>query len=173
MSAWTAAIAVLVGALVAHVLFVRAFPRLVMFIVGRVFKGPTNEMIHMPPTNAQSRAVVRPSPDLLYSAIIYDVRSAPLLIEAVVPDTYWSISFFANNTDNYFVANDRNVGTKNPRFVLVGDDRDIGDQGSAQILRARTKKGVVLLRSLVRDQAAVDEQIAVQRQARCERVPNL
>jgi len=159
-------VATLAGALIVHVGLVRAFPYIVMFVVGRVFKGPTNEMIHMPPTTAESRAVVRPSPDLLYSAIIYDVRDGPLRIDAVVPDTYWSISFFANNTDNYFVANDRALGTGPVSFVLAARGTKPGTD-DARLVEAQSKRGVVLLRALVRDPESIGELIAIQEQARC------
>lgn len=161
----------LIGAPVAHVLFVQAFPRLVMLVVGRVFNGPVNEMIHMPPTTASSRAVVRPSPDLLYSAVIYDVRKRPLLIEAAIPETYWSISFFANNTDNYFVENDRDIAAPSVRFLLVakgGKAPSVPD--GARVVEAQSAKGVVLLRSLVPDADRIDDLVAVQKQARCETV---
>lgn len=168
MSNWLIYLLIIVlGAVAAHVLFVRAFPRLVMLIVGRVFKGPVNEMIHMPPTTADSRAVVRPSPDLLYSAIIYDVSRKPLLIEAAIPETYWSISFFANNTDNYFVENDHDIGAPTGRFILVGKGQRPPDDSTARIVEAQSDKGAILLRSLVRDAARIDDLIAVQKQANC------
>src|SRR5215207_9462863 len=95
------AIAVAV-AVATHILAVRRFPYLVMRIVRRVVRQPVNELFHMPPTTAESRSVVRPSPDLLYSACVYDVSRHALRIRATLPGTYWSISFFANNTDNFF-----------------------------------------------------------------------
>ena len=168
MNAWAVyALIVGLGAIAMHVLFVRAFPRLVMLIVGRVFKGPVNEMIHMPPTTARSRAVVRPSPDLLYSAIIYDVSRAPLRITAAVPESYWSISFFANNTDNYFVENDHDIGASSAEFLLVGKGQHV-EPGTARLVEAQSSKGAILLRSLVRDPTSVEALIAVQKQARCQ-----
>lgn len=168
MNFWLWLAIALVLAVVIHIAFVRAFPRIVMLIVGRVFKGPVNEMIHMPPTTANSRAVVRPSPDLLYSAVIYDVSEQPLRIDAVIPETYWSISFFANNTDNFFVENDRDIGANSTTFILLGPGQPAPDLGTSRIVRAQSSKGVVLLRSLVRDAERIDELVAVQKQARCE-----
>ena len=55
-----------------------------------------------------ARAIVRPSPDLLYAGCAFDLADGPLRIQATVPrDTYWSLSMFAANTDNFFVVNDR------------------------------------------------------------------
>lgn len=158
------------GAIAVHIAVVRAFPYLVMFVVGRVFKGPVNEMIHMPPTTAASRSVVRPSPDLLYSAVIYDVRDGPLRIDALVPATYWSISFFANNTDNYFVTNDRAIGEGPASFVLAGPGEKPDAPDSAYLIEAKSKRGVILLRALVQDFAKIDDLIAIQKQAHCSRL---
>lgn len=168
MSFWLWLVLTLVLAVAIHIAFVRAFPRIVMIVVGRLFKGPVNEMIHMPPTTARSRAVVRPSPDLLYSAVIYDVSERPLRIDAAIPETYWSISFFANNTDNFFVENDRDIGADSATFILLAPGQPAPELSTARIVRAQSTKGVVLLRSLVRDAGRIDDLIAVQKQARCD-----
>ena len=50
--------------------------------------------------------VIRPSADLLYGGCGYDVTYFPLVIETDVPETYWSISFFSQNTDNFSTINE-------------------------------------------------------------------
>jgi len=168
MSFWVWLLVTLVLALAIHLVFVRLFPNLIMFVVGRVVKNPVNEMVHMPPTTAESRSVVRPSPDLLYSAVKFDVSKRPLRIKAAVPDTYWSISFFASNTDNFLVVNDKTLGGGTPEFVLVGKGQRPPDAGVARIVEARSNTGVVLLRMLVMDQTRIDELVAIQKQATAE-----
>ena len=153
-----------------HVAFVWVFPRLVMFIVGRVVKSPINEMIHMPPTTSDSRSVVRPSPDLLYSAVKYDVSKRPLRITAPLPDTYWSISFFANNTDNFLVINDRTLGRRDADFVLARKGQKSSSPASAQMVEAQSARGVILLRTLVMDSSRIDDLIATQKKAAVEQL---
>lgn len=167
MSFWTWLLITLVLAVAIHLVFVRLFPNLIMFVVGRVVKSPVNEMIHMPPTTAESRSVVRPSPDLLYSAVKFDVSKRPLRIRAAVPETYWSISFFANNTDNFLVVNDKTLDGS-PEFVLVGKGQRSPDSDGAHIVEAQSNTGVVLLRTLVMDQARIDELVDIQKQATAE-----
>ena len=91
-----------------HVLTVKTYPYYVMLKLARHAQGALNTIRHDPRVSAQSRNVVRPSPDLLYSACGYDISRRPLRVHAVIPkDTYWSVSMFAANTDNFFVINDR------------------------------------------------------------------
>jgi uncharacterized membrane protein len=170
MSFLTWLLLTLVLAIFIHVAFVWAFPRLVMLIVGRVVKSPINEMIHMPPTTSDSRSVVRPSPDLLYSAVKYDVSKRPLRITAPLPDTYWSISFFANNTDNFLVVNDRKLGKRDADFVLAKKGQRPSSPTSAQLVEARSAKGVILLRTLVTDSSRIDDLIATQKEAAVEQL---
>ena len=160
----------LVLVLAVHVAFVWAFPRLVMFIVGRAVRSPINQMIHMPPTTSDSRSVVRPSPDLLYSAVKYDVSKHPLRITAPLPDTYWSISFFANNTDNFLVVNDRTLGKRDADFVLAKKGQKPASPASAQMVEAQSAKGVILLRTLVTDRSRIDDLIATQKKAAVEQL---
>ena len=55
------------------------------------------------------RQVVRPSPDLLYANCIYNLEQGPLVIEAHIPERYWSMQFYQMNTDNYAgITNQRN-----------------------------------------------------------------
>ena len=177
-----------------HLFFVWRFPYVVMLVVRRVVGSPPNTIIHMPPTVAEpktdrrrrriqlilgafrtpkgqpTRSVVRPSPDLLYSACIYDVSKTALRIRAHIPDTYWSISFFASNTDNYFVTNDRKLGSKDVTFLLVAKGRRVGNAEGALVVEAQSHRGVILLRALVMDPGARDDLIRIQKLATCEPV---
>jgi len=179
---------------VVHVTFVAAFPYIVMAIARRVVRSPINQGLHLPPTTAEvrsagrfrnlrlifeafggrasseSRSVVRPSPDLLYSACVYDVSQKALRIRARVPGTYWSISFFANNTDNFFVMNDMQIAAKDVTFILVGKGRTYKAPSGARVVEAQSDRGIVLLRTLIKDQDGVDELIAIQKQAIFEEV---
>jgi len=160
----------LVVAAVTHVVVILRFPYLVMRIVRRVAKYPVNELFHMPPTTAESRAVVRPSPDLLYSACLYDVSERALRIRATLPGSYWSISFFANNTDNFFVMNDAEIAGREAEFVLVGRGK-AKPAGPGTAVEAQSDRGVILIRMLVERPEAIPDLIAVQKLAYAERLP--
>jgi uncharacterized membrane protein len=120
--------------------------------------------------NDRSRAVVRPSPDLLYAACLYDVSQHPLLLESDVPDTYWSLSLFAANSDNFFAVNDQQIQTRHPRYVLAQEAKPAGlpaDLAGLPVIVAPTGRGVVLFRNLVLDPDVMTDAAAAQRSARC------
>ncbi|HET9752176.1 MAG TPA: DUF1254 domain-containing protein, partial [Myxococcales bacterium] len=104
-----------------HVAAIQALPRLIVRVVRHRLEGQVgmNRILHAPLPDSAWRTVVMPSPDLLYSACAYDVSDRPLLVTAEVPEGYWSVSAFADDTDNFFVENDRTVGRRQMRVVFA------------------------------------------------------
>jgi len=172
MKRWFLRVAlVLVLAAVFHILTVMFYPTGLLFALSmkqRKTGLKVNTVYHAPRVTSASREVVRPSPDLLYSICSYDVSEAPLRITAPVPDTYWSLSFFASNTDNFFVINDRQVQSKTVEVVLVGPGRSAPKGEAAMVVRSPTHRGVALFRTLVTDESQVPDLIRIQKQAVCE-----
>jgi uncharacterized membrane protein len=129
-----------------------------------------NHANELPLPTDKSRAVVRPSPDLLYAACLYDIGAQPLLLESDLPDTYWSLSLFAANSDNFFAVNDQQAKTRHPRFVLALDAKPAGlpvALADVPVIVAPSSKGVVLFRNLVLDPAAMTGAQAAQHSAGC------
>jgi uncharacterized membrane protein len=168
---YLAAIAIL--SLVVHLLVVASIPYMVMitsFSKSKQSGITPNKIIHEPPITSDFRKVVMPSPDLLYSACIYDLSEGALLIKAVVPeDTYWSVSFYASNTDNYFVINDRSVEKREVKLLLVSGEKHPEIEG-AKLVISPTEKGIVIFRIFIPSEDRLDELIAIQKQASCELV---
>ncbi|RFB04259.1 DUF1254 domain-containing protein [Parvularcula marina] len=110
-----------------------------------------NAMVHAPRPSAASRTVVRPSPDQLYSACVYDLKAGPVVFEGTAPDdSYWSLSFFAHNSDNFFVVNDSELEEKAFRFVLIGQGDKMPDGvPESQIVRSPSQTGIVLQRIFI------------------------
>jgi len=76
----------LITAVLAHLLTVWAVPHLIMQVL---MNGPMAQKMNMhnqaafpPPVNAQSRTVVMPSPDLLYSVCVFDLADGPVRVRA-------------------------------------------------------------------------------------------
>ena len=106
----TLAVAVLV-----HVATISAIPRRIMARTLRRMGSPNTIHFAKRPDET-SRGVVRPSPDLLYSACPFDLSKGPLKITASVPhSTYWSVSGFDAATNNFFVRNDQQIAGKYDR----------------------------------------------------------
>jgi uncharacterized membrane protein len=124
---------------------------------------------------SDSRQVVRPSPDLLYSICTFDVTRYPLKITTGAPtDTYWSVSFFAENTDNFHVLNDGQAQGKSATILLIGQGQKIPPQAeTVTVVSAPTTTGLVLFRTLISDDARLAEIDQQRRVAKCENVlPN-
>ena len=127
---WPWLVVTLAVAVSVHVVAVRVLPYAVMHVVLEKV-GPMDTIRHGKRPDETSRAVVRPSPDLLYSTCPYDLALGPLRVTAPVPQsTYWSVSGFDAETNNFFVKNDSQAGAK-VDFVLIAGSAD----------RARCPKG--------------------------------
>ena len=103
-----------------------------------------NTWIHAPRVSEESRRVVRPSPDLAYSACVYDLSNGPIRITAAAWDDYMSVSAFAANSDNFFVINDREA-PEGVDLVLIraGDEKPAG---AAMVVESPSTRGIVLQR---------------------------
>ena len=154
---WT--LAVLVIAILVHVLTVWALPRLIMRKVFEgvpVASGP-NRAFYPPMTNADARSIVMPSPDLLYAVCAYDLAKGPLRVTAnPVLDGYWSIALYSAASDNWFVVNDRQAAGRPVDLVIQerGALRAAGARpAGTRILESPSQRGLVLMRLLAGDYA--------------------
>jgi uncharacterized membrane protein len=154
-------VAVFMGvAALANVLAVAALPHLVNLVVMHklaALAGGENRALHAPRADANARAVVRPSPDMLYTACVFDVSGHPLRISAPVQDSYVSISGFAADTSNFFAINDTGVepgadGRKIFDIVLTRGPLADAPPGTRVVL-APSSRGLILFRSLITNDA--------------------
>ena len=132
--------------------------------------GAVNTIHHQKRVDEQARGVVRPSPDLLYSACPFDLSNGPLEVKAPVPPgTYWSVSAFDNNTDNFFALNDRQIGGQPLELIILPPHGGVEPMHIAGRLvsRAPTANGLVLFRTLVNDDRQFAKIDAIRRQATC------
>lgn len=157
---------VVLGAAVAaasHVAVIVAAPYILMRgAMKRVSRDGTsiNKWNHGQRVSEQSRRVVRPSPDLAYSACVYDLSSGPIRVTAAPWDDYMSVSVFAANSDNFFVVNDRQA-PDGVDFTLIraGDEKPAG---VATVVESPSTRGIVLQRRI----APTEERFALAHAAR-------
>ncbi len=144
---WTS-LGTLVVAILVHIITVIAVPRIIMNVV--FARDPTNQLQKRSKVTAHSGGVVRPSPDLVYSRVSYDVSKGPIRLTAKVPtDTYWSVSCFQDNTDNFFVVNDRQVKSNPVEIILVRQGMQVPEAGNAHIVVSPTNRGILIVRHLL------------------------
>tara|TARA_B110000093_G_C12878507_1_gene370833 strand:+ start:587 stop:1102 length:516 start_codon:yes stop_codon:yes gene_type:complete len=120
-----------------------------------------NEIKHFDIPSDQSRNVVMPNPDFLYSTIFYDLSEKDLNINANMPDsTYWSVSFYKPNTINWYVKNDREFDTNKLDLTLT-----LNDSKSEDFIISPVKKGFMIIRILVekKDQKSIESYISFQK----------
>ncbi len=136
-------------------------------------RGGINVALPAKRADANARTVVRPSPDLLYTACVFDLSKGPLHVTAPVPDSYLSISGFAADTSNFFAINDRDVAASgdSPRGLDVWLSHAPGAAPSGSLpIQAPTQRGLVLFRLLVQDRAADPALLALRAEQSCEPV---
>jgi len=157
-----------------HLLAVWAVPRVIM---GRVLSAAQPEKttgVFLPPmTDASARRIVMPSPDLLYATCAFDVGTRPLRIRADPKSPrYWSIALYADNSDNFFVVNDREAAGKPIDIVLIGPKaypQAPALPAGASVIDAPSARGLLLMRVLVADYAAEKSVVEAARGTlRCE-----
>lgn len=144
------ALIALAAALAAHVAVILAAPHLIMrAAMARLSEDGVriNQWAHAPRTTADSRGVVRPSPDLAYSACVFDLSDGPVSIAAGDWDGYMSVSLYGANTDNFFVISDREA-PDGVNILLARPGQTLPENTSAAIIFSPSQRGVALVRRL-------------------------
>jgi uncharacterized membrane protein len=158
-------------AAVVHVGLVIATPRVIMWrtmtTIARVGHG-YNTIAHARRPTATSRGIVRPSPDLLYSTCVFDLDAAggALRVHARgMPRTYWSVSAFDDDTNNFFVENDRQA-KGGVDFIIAAPGHYVDT--TLPVVAAPSVRGLVLFRTLINDETRLAEIDQARRGAACE-----
>ncbi len=132
-----------------------------------------NVALPAPRVDASARTVVRPSPDLLYTACVFDLSKGALHITAPVQQGYVSVSGFAADSSNFFAINDRDAmvdaeGRKHLDLLLTRDARQAAPAG-ARVLLSPSTRGLILFRSLIPNEAELPQlQADFQARQRCQ-----
>lgn len=163
--------ALIVGA-VAHVAAVHAMPRVLMGVaIERLGAEGFNAWRIGDRVTPAARAIVRPSPDFAYSACVYDLSEGPLFISATPWNSYWSLSLYGANSDNYFVIDDReaNYGAE---ITLVRRGRP-HPEGASMVVESPSNQGIALIRRLAPSPATYEAAAEVAREDVCESISRL
>src|SRR6185312_10462528 len=124
------------------------------FIMNKVMMrmGEVNHIHHQGRVTDKSRSVVRPAPDLLYSICPFDLSKGALHVTGKVPaGTYWSVSIFDSDTNNFYVKNDRQV-KGSVDLLITTPAQDVRRPKGATEVISPSVKGLVLFRTLISDE---------------------
>ena len=146
-------LALLATAVAVHLLAVWAAPRLIMQVL---LNGPAAKAMDMrnqaafpPPVTAASRSIVLPSPDLLYSVCVFDLKDGPLRVTAHPQlKSYWSIALYASNSDNFFVVNDKQAADKPIDLWLTPPGETSAPPAGSTPVATPSTQGFLLMRVL-------------------------
>ncbi len=109
--------------------------------------GGVNRFHHERLPDETWRTIVRPSPDLLYSAMVFDLRAGPLRLTFPHHADYWSAQFIDPRTSTFAnVGNSAGV-TGPTRVFLTLKDKTAGE---GRVIHSPEAQGVLILRYLVR-----------------------
>jgi hypothetical protein len=148
----------LVLAAIMHFGAVFSLPYVIMTRV--MSRAPANVMQHSLPTDAASRAIVKPAPDLLYSLCSYDLSKGDVKITVAPYHTYWSVGFYAANSDNFHIS-------KEVKPIVLSMENKQG------ALKSPSPKGIVLFRFLVQSPDDLEKAKLAQKEVKCDAVTGL
>ncbi|MGL4313345.1 MAG: DUF1254 domain-containing protein [Sphingomonas sp.] len=145
-----------------------AVPRALMLLAERKIGSVAgvNTMVAGPLVTAASRAIVRPSPDLLYSTCVFNLSAGPVLVDVPpISAPYWSLSVFDRKTDVAFVRNNRQSGGAAIRVAILAE----GQAAPAGYTPVPVigHRGVALVRVLIDRTKPIDSIDVERRKANC------
>jgi uncharacterized membrane protein len=157
-------LATLVLAIVVHVVTVVAVPYIMMNV--EIGRPKINVLNHSGRNTGARKTVARPNADMYMSSMAYDLSKSPMLFTAPVPtDHYWSVSFFENNSDNFFVINDKQVKSNPVKILLVTPGMKYSNPDNAQVVVSQSIRGIMLIRQAIPGDDRLDEVGSLQKQA--------
>lgn len=159
-------------AVVAHAAFIFAYPSIIMSTAMARFAGQgENVWRQLPRITEASRGVVRPSPDLAYAVCVYSLANGPVRIAIAPWGEYMSLSLFADNTDNFYTLNDRQMPEGGAIVIIhqASQGLSAADRTSAfATVQSPSARGLALIRRLAPTSERFNEAVAAGASERCE-----
>lgn len=134
-------------AVISHLTIIGAFPGAIMgAAIERLSQGRFNEWRVADRVTPLSRQIVRPSPDFAYSACPYDLSRGPISLRIAPWNDYWSLSLFADNSDNFYVVNDIEAPQgADITLIAAGDGLP---NVLTPVIQSPSRRGIALIRRL-------------------------
>ena len=97
---------------------------------------------------------------LVHALCIYDLAEGPVLINAAVPNSYWSMAIYSADGETFYSLNDRQAGIdrvdimiRRPSAPSADDEQLTMPDDDVFTVRAPDRVGVVVMRALAREAA--------------------
>lgn len=128
--------------------------------------GGWNACFHNQTYGPRTNAARRANPDSIISSMAYDLSNGPVRIAGETWPRYWSVSFYQQNSDNFFVMNDLERANSSFEFILAMDDQDTSSYEGTPII-SPTENGIMLIRRFAADTSDMDGIISNQNALIC------
>ena len=128
--------------------------------------GSWNACLHNQVYGPRTNAARRANPDSIITSMAYDLSDGPVRVAGETWPRYWSLSFYQQNSDNFFVVNDLELGSSSFDFVLALDGQDTDALGGTTVV-SPTAKGIMLIRRFAADASDMPGIIANQEAMTC------
>ncbi|MBA22569.1 MAG: hypothetical protein CMP52_04430 [Flavobacteriales bacterium] len=144
-------IALILGFAMGYKGFIKYYPNLLFKGAERKIGGSENTIRLGNLPDDKSQMIVKPNPDFMYVSCFFNLEDGPLNLSANISSSnYWSVAFYEPNTVNFYVKNDEQFESNKLNLLIAHEgnlpstvDEDI------ELIKSRTKKGLVLFRFLV------------------------
>lgn len=136
------------------------------------FAGGRNQCFHNREYGPRKNSIRRANPDSIISSMSYDLSEGPVRISGEIWPRYWSMSLYQQNSDNYFVVNDKELPSAAFDFVLTFDPPPVSqnsmpETGITHYIQSPTKRGVMLIRRFAADETDMPDIIENQNALYC------
>lgn len=134
-------------------MIIQQAPRTVMSTIeNRIAQGAGgwNACFHNRVYGPRANAANRANPDSIITSMAYDLSDGPVRVSGEIWPRYWSFSLYQQNSDNFFVVNDRDLDQTAFDLVLKLESQSVGD-ASGEVIVSPTQKGIMLIRRFAAD----------------------
>ena len=128
--------------------------------------GSWNTCLHNQVYGPRTNAARRANPDSIITSMAYDLSDGPVRVAGETWPRYWSLSFYQQNSDNFFVVNDQQLESSSFDFLLALEDQDTDALGGTKVV-SPTAKGIMLIRRFAADASDMPGIIANQDAMTC------
>lgn len=94
----------------------------------------------------------RANPDSVVSIMAYDLADGPVRVAGETWPDYWSLSLYEQNSDTFYVLNDREIEGREFELILKTSSQD-ADIAGAKVVTSPSPRGIMLIRRFVKREA--------------------
>jgi len=124
-------------------------------------KAPINQFIHTQHlSNSEFKDFTMPNVDTIYSFLNYDVSDEPFVLIIPDPDRFMNTQILNAWIDVFKVYGD--AGEEHTEIIICSKDCDTDFGSDAEVARSATDRGIVAIRTMVKDAADMVNVIAIQ-----------